>query len=535
MLCWHQKTPAGTSGAPVDPGTEASGSLTKFPGPRARNGFGVLPRPLDWLTIALLAWLFASPRLGWESLLVDGDTGWHIRAGQWILEHRQVPTRDLFSFSKPNEPWLAWEWLSEVIFAGLHQTLGLKGVVWISGVTIVGTFVLVAARAARLGATGLVNLFVVLFGVGASTIHQLARPHVFSWFLLAYSLWLIEQDLLQPTRRIWLLVPLAATWVNLHGGVFGLLACLGCLSLGAAVEALTTGQIQAKRWCTRYGVLCVAASAATLLNPYGWRLHIHVLDYLRAGWIRRSIQEFQPLGFSAESHFHFELLLIAGLLFTLPLASRRGWAVAALVLFWAHWALVSARHVPLYAIVACPWIATELTHSIRQLASGFRTSCWLRALVGFSDDLARGLRGATLWTLLAFGVVVVWPGLRWPNDFPAWKFPVAMAARWGELLSTSRVLCPDEWADYLIYRHYPRQRVFLDGRSDFYGRELVEAYLSLASGKRNWAELVARHRFDVVWVPPDWAIASLLLREPHWQVVEQDAQAVLLARRNTTH
>src|ERR1019366_2961095 len=54
---------------------------------------------------------------GARTLLGDGDTGWHIRTGEWILAHHQAPVSDMFSFSRPGAPWFAWEWLWDVLFA----------------------------------------------------------------------------------------------------------------------------------------------------------------------------------------------------------------------------------------------------------------------------------------------------------------------------------------------------------------------------------------------------------------------------------
>jgi len=48
-------------------------------------------------------------RLGGLSfLLADGDTGWHIRTGEWILRNGRVPGTDLFSYTMPTAPWFAW-------------------------------------------------------------------------------------------------------------------------------------------------------------------------------------------------------------------------------------------------------------------------------------------------------------------------------------------------------------------------------------------------------------------------------------------
>jgi len=104
---------------------------------RHRWGRLVVPSLLDLLFIALIGWLFmSSGPHGWQSLLADADVGWHIRTGEYILDHHQVPHQDLYSFSKPGAPWFAWEWLSDVIDALLFRWAGLKGVVLAAGVLI---------------------------------------------------------------------------------------------------------------------------------------------------------------------------------------------------------------------------------------------------------------------------------------------------------------------------------------------------------------------------------------------------------------
>src|SRR5690242_11226257 len=77
---------------------------------------------------------------GGSVLLGDSDTGWHIRTGQWILQHLAVPRQDLFSFSKPGGEWFAWEWLSDVLFALAHRYAGLAGVVLLAGLLIALTY-----------------------------------------------------------------------------------------------------------------------------------------------------------------------------------------------------------------------------------------------------------------------------------------------------------------------------------------------------------------------------------------------------------
>src|SRR5579862_7188823 len=97
----------------------------------------LLPSLPDFLFLALLLWLFAAG--GANGLLADGDTGWHIRTGDYILAHHAVPHKDIFSFTRPDAPWYAWEWLSDVIFSALHQAWGVKGIAFLAGVLVCGT------------------------------------------------------------------------------------------------------------------------------------------------------------------------------------------------------------------------------------------------------------------------------------------------------------------------------------------------------------------------------------------------------------
>src|SRR5262249_38387299 len=94
----------------------------------------------------------------------------------------------------------------------------------------------------------------------------------------------------------------------------------------------------------------------------------------------------------------------------------------------------------------------------------------------------------------------------------------------------SRVLTTDQWADYLIYTN-PRQKVFVDGRSDFYGPEIGNQYIRLVNGQWDWPQLLAKYDFDLALLPTDLAIVQILKMQPAWRVVEDDGKRILLARR----
>src|SRR5271156_6971047 len=114
---------------------------------------------------------------------------------------------------------------------------GLKGIVLMAGVVIATFATTLIRRMVWRGVHLFVAMVVALVGVGAASIHFLARPHIFTLLLLSISVWMIEADRQERSRRIWWLVPVTVVWTNLHGGFLALIAVLGLAAAGTAVEA----------------------------------------------------------------------------------------------------------------------------------------------------------------------------------------------------------------------------------------------------------------------------------------------------------
>src|SRR5260370_3539348 len=168
---------------------------------------------------------------GWQQLLLDGDTGWHIRTGDYIISHGAVPHVDLFSWSMPGADWFAWEWLTDVICSRIFLVLGMKGIVLYSGLLITLFATIVLRHMLWRGANAFASMGLTLIMMGAASVHYHARPHLITLVFFALSLWLIDADRRQPSRRIWLLVPLTVVWTNMHGGFLALIAVLGLLTI----------------------------------------------------------------------------------------------------------------------------------------------------------------------------------------------------------------------------------------------------------------------------------------------------------------
>jgi hypothetical protein len=230
----------------------------------------------------------------------------------------------------------------------------------------------------------------------------------------------------------------------------------------------------------------------------------------------------------------FAALLLAGVAVA-GRSWRRGlWFEGALVLLWGFAALRSARYVPLFAVVAAPVLASYLSAGWARRAMRAPARSALRLLWESSQELGEH-RGFTLWMpvwgALALAVVLPAAGLA---DFPKQFFPVAAVARNSCRLTASppeRILTSDQWADYLIYRLYPRTRVFFDGRSDFYGDAVGNDYQVLLDAGRGSADIMERYGFTQALLPLEWPLGQILEHDERWRVVDRDGQAVLLERR----
>jgi hypothetical protein len=480
------------------------------------------PSLLDVFFAALLLSAFAHPR-GLGSLLADGDTGWHIRTGELVLAAGRAPVVDPFSFSRPHQPWFAWEWLTDVVFAVTWRWRGLGGVATLAGVVLALAATALLARILRLGAGLWIGLGATMAAVSASSIHYLARPHVFSILFFTLGLWMLAEDRDRPRRLVWLLVPVTALWANLHAGFVAWLATLGLLAM------LSVGQRDWSR-ARRYGCLAAACTLASLLNPYGWQLHLHIARYLNSSWILDNVQEFQSPHIRAEGTIVFALLLLSAA----ALAPKAGRFEALLVMVWGFLALRSARHVPLFAIAAAPVVASAAAAYWARVAAHSGERAGLRIFWQLGQEFGRRPR-ASLWLPLTAAVVMAAAPAA---GFPDKVFPVRAVEGNVSLLAPPgampRILTSDQWGDYLIYRLYPRQRVFFDGRSDFYGPAIGADYQKLLAGESPWRELLDRYHFDLALLPRDWALSTALDLVPGWRKVYEDPVAVLYARDGAT-
>ncbi|HLX76606.1 MAG TPA: hypothetical protein VKR26_17795 [Terriglobales bacterium] len=487
-----------------------------------------------------------------QRLLGDAGTGWHIRAGQQMLATHAIPRQDSFSYTMPGHPWFAWEWLYDLAAGIIYSRMGLNGVVFLSALLIAGTFAGLFRKAVARNRYPLIAAVLVVLAIFASSIHFLARPHLFTWvFTLIF--WNILESATAPgstrtLRRLYWLPALMLLWVNLHGGFLVGLALVGLYFLGALWETLAahepSGRATAKIAARRLGMVGLLAGVATFFNPYGYGLWLHIHAYLGSRFYMNNIQEFLSPNFHGAAEKFFAALLLLSLL---GLAVNRSHLRAShllVILFSVYFGLYAARNIPIASILLVLSVTPLLAGAVERAGSAEELAPRARNLFlrwkNFAARMARtelGLRGhllplaavvITFVVCLQGGRLGARPLVR--AHFDGKRFPVAAADFLAARGIRSQVFNPDYWGGYLIYRLGPGYKVFMDDRHDFYGEPFVRDYIKLKDIQPGWQEVLDKQKVNWVLIPPEWTLSNALKELPQWRVLYDDHRAILFAR-----
>lgn len=502
-----------------------------------------MPSAADLVFVALLLTLLLTPLS--VKLLGDAGIGWHIRTGQQILATHSVPGVDSFSSTMQGKPWFAWEWLYDVIVGALDTFCGLNGPVWFTAIVIAAVFALLFRLLIQRGADLMIALWFWLLAVSASTIHFLARPHVLSWLFAVISFWIldsIERDS-DPSRngqsrfRLWLLPLLMLLWVNVHGGFVLEFVLLGVFWLGALWTWWRTNEslleeslrkIAAGKRIRDLTVVGTATAAASLLNPYGWKLHEHIYHYLTNRFLMDHIEEFQSPNFHGLAQRCFLLLLLLSIAVLIARGRQLSASEALTLLFAVYAGLYASRNIPISSILLAMIVGPLCPKA------GFRN---FLGRIGKVDSQLRG----HLWVVLSVvaTLAIVLHGGRIGSNhlieahFDQNRMPVeAVSFLRGERIN-SPILSPDYWGGYLIYNLYPQTKVVLDDRHDLYGSEFLKSYLKLIRVEDGWDALLNQTNPQCLLLPRSSALANMMGRTAGWRSIYADNVAIILIRDPT--
>ncbi len=487
--------------------------------------------------------------------LIDSDTGWHIRAGEMILETWKAPRSDPFSHTMAGREWFAWEWLADAGMALLHRHWGLAGVVSGAVLVLLVSYAALYRMMIIRRSDAIVAFVMTIFAALSSIVHWLARPHIVSILLMIGWYAAVEDFRRNRSRWIYLLPLLIALWANLHGAFVVTFPVLAIYLVGEWAEFGARGEWwteKLRRVLRTYVIVGALSAVAALATPYGFRLYGHLWRYLTDTKLLASISEFQSPDFHKLDGKFIEILLLLGSIAAASAIRRRRFVEPALLILWGHMTLQSERHVTLTVVVLTPIIAEQISGLIRESVD--RAAAGANKIVGIFRAVAAKFQEATvidnqltgaLVTAIIFIFVVgmtiggsagkIFPAQFSPNRFPVAAADFILSARAagqdGMDSLAGKMYSSDQFGGYLIYRLYPQFKVFVDGRSDFYRQgSLLEDYDKIVTVKPQWSELL--DKYDIRWMTlrTDEPLALIALASGRWQSVYRDSVAQILIR-----
>lgn len=411
---------------------------------------------------------------GW--LALDPDFGWHYKMGEIIVKEG-IPETDPFTYTMPSYPFVDYEWLSNVLIYELYSRYGKE--------LLALLYALIAISAAYIVVPSKYKYSVFFFFLLGSILLPRSgiRPQVEGWLLFAILIRILFNKAVWEKWK-WLFPLLMLVWVNLHGSYPIAFVTIGLVKFG---EFFQTRKISLSDIA-----VVLLGFIATLINPYGIRDWQEVLFQMsQVGLFRKTISEWKP--FYMRLELGFLLLAVMGLLniwknrFQLHL----GWVITFL---WTLWmAISSTRHLPFFAFIAIPFIASALDNFRKDVTAIHMGKERFHSIMMLFSIIA----GIVFFTEIFFSL----RNIINETNF----YPVKAVEYIKENDLNGRIFNQYGWGGYLIWK-LPEHKVFVDGRMTGFlwtapngeSNSAFRDYLTVTAENEGWEDILKK--FDVEYV-----------------------------------
>ena len=520
-------------------------------------------RPADlesWTNRLVLLALFCVAALVMSQNQSDPDLWGHLQYGLDAMRFG-LPAQATYQYTAPDHDWINHEWAWERLLAWGWNALGGRGLLMIKFGLGLALLMVIYRRNRSAGIDWFPAAALMLaIGVNLMLAWKL-RPQLFSFCLLAVTLWLLDRafgrlpggpaERERPIRFRYLaaLPPLVAAWTNLHGAFAAGVAIIGLYLSGRAIERFCR-QGRAAMWDVMRIVAVIAATlAATFVNPYTWRLHVWLWHSLSVP--RPEILEWRPPELWNPAFTPFWILAL-GTVVAAWTARRRIDVIETIVLAALLWqATRYHRHIPLFVVAAAWWMPHVWHDFLKRMgktkeaatsASPRRTVTWVVASLALAASL---IIGQQVIARSRFIVVRSW-------DYPVDAFQFIQDHQ-----LKGRMVVQFMWAQYALAafgnhddpRGQGGMTVAFDGRfRTCYPQQVVDMYFDFASGM---GEDIPRYRspqsppYDPARIleagHPDLVLMNvqrahahrvIAARRDEWVLLYRDGLAELWGRRS---
>lgn len=443
------------------------------------------------------------------------DAYWHVKVGEWILEHRQVPTSGIFSYTAADQQWVSHEWLSAVFLYLLFHYSGWGGLVFFSLIILLTSLLLLLCfLLKRLSAVQ--SMIFVLFAYLLIIPHILPRPHILAIPIMIYwTASLIEASERQKSPSIYL-APLMVLWVNMHGSfIIGI-----AFSLFFAAETVFYAQsIMRKQMVLSWSKFILAVILAATITPHG--LHGLLLPFQLSNqdyalsmiteWLSPNFHEFQPL----------ELWLLSFLALTLFQGIKLPVFRLVFLLGLIHLSLKHIRHAcDLLSVLSPLILATPLAQH------------WKSETEISFKQLIPNYKGVLLLAIYFTALFFYLTQVRVIQTEQDRQIESVLIALKDDRKNLGNVLNDYGAGDFLIHHDY---QVFIDPRSELYGDKFMKDYFDaifLSKNSERLENILRQYQIQWTIFQTSAPINTYLATKADWTKLYSDAYITLFIRRS---
>lgn len=455
------------------------------------------------------------------------DLGRHLLTGNLILQTGHVPETNLFSYVSPDFPYISTHWLSQVFFALVHSAFGFVGLFILMLLLLYGACGMqILAIRKHISVTALSLCGILSLGILLERTDL--RPELFSFFLLSVYTTILYRNRETPSRLIFILIPLQLLWVNLH-----IYFAIGLVILGLFWAEMLF--LKRKSVTTRpvyeLSLVFLLSVLVSLLNPHGLQGLLYPLHvFQNYGYTieeNQTVFFLQSLGFHKPSFpylFLYVILFFTSLAVTYKKTRPIDWLLAVVFTYLAFSAvrnlplLVFATFIPFY--MAGNQTLTKLTASFHSVELPIK-------------------KNYLVW--VSIGILFLWQGYLISQKTPL-GYGVAPGASQAVMFFQENKLSGPifnnfDIGGYLIYRLYPEERVFVDGRPEAYPASFFQKeYIPMQENPELFKKLADKYQFQTIIFPhtdqTPWGMTFLkwIIRDPAWKLIYADDYAVILVR-----
>ncbi len=414
--------------------------------------------------------------------LNQSDIFYHLKSGELIWQTKSIPQKDVFSYTANGASWVPHEWLIQLIFFGVFRAAGFWGIAVFSALLAVFAYAILFKLALKKGANfwGAASAFLIVALFNSE--YWVPRPQSLAYLIFAAFFYCLESFREGKNKKFLIgAVFLLGIWANVNASfILGLAVILAYLSAAIVKEALPKifGKNEFRKEI-RYLVSALLGGAAiAMANPAGYKAFIYSAAIAPAVKIL-GVAEWKPItAFLNEPKYAvlmFAILSVLGYIVFRAISERKTKNLG----FWftalgvSILPFISVRHLGFWPLVAAPVIAMFFS----KIGERFFNKAGERTIAAF---------------FIVFGIVFfvfricVLPKKMWN--------PIAIPSTTVDFMEENGINGPIfnlyNEGMYLIFRLWPKEKVFIDGRSEVYGAVALDDFYKIIFAESDWKNLV---------------------------------------------